>query len=266
MPKRAVHAGRTPASSRDDYVTNKILIVFTLAFLSMLALMILQRYIGHPEYQGSVVLALYSLAACGGAAFLFFSVRTVIVYTQGKKLRGGFFNSLSGAALSLIFGAACLLSAAAGYEGVQLLFIALPVFAVLYLVFYIYQREFFFIALFIAYGAAALWLLRAMFLNRFVYNRYLLAAEIAAIAFVLLAAAFFNLLCRREGVLRLGKGRDVRVLPAGTKYGPLLLTCALVIAALVSVFFFASVYIVYTIFALFGLLFLLAVYYTVKLM
>lgn len=58
----------------------------------------------------------------------------------------------------------------------------------------------------------------------------------------------------------------VRVLPAGTSYLSIYLTCAVVAVALLAALLIGVTSAIYIIFVLAGWLFCLAVYYTVKLM
>ena len=136
---------------------------------------------------------------------------------------------------------------------------ALPVaVAVLSAIFFLYQREFFWNGILVAVGITALWVYRQIYMNhpRLTYVGFALVW-----VFLVLAAVAAFRLSRKDG-----KVGAVRVLPAGTSYLSIYLTCAVVAVALLAALLIGVTSAIYIIFVLAGWLFCLAVYYTVKLM
>lgn len=139
--------------------------------------------------------------------------------------------------------------------------ILVPVVAVLALVYYLFQRDFFFITLISAGGILSLQLYRRMFLAHpfRIQCGYVLA-------FILLAAALaaFIILQRNAGVLPGQK--PIRILPKDANYSLLYAACALNAVLLALTLILGGIAAYYLLFVLVGWLFVMAVYYTVKLM
>ena len=139
-------------------------------------------------------------------------------------------------------------------DGVSMLYWLVIAWAVLAMVFYIYQREFFLGASACGMSVLALWFVRyggrpeALLLT-------------AAILIVGLAALWLK---KNDGALN---GRDeLRFLPKGTSYVVLLVTCAASLAAVAAAMLAGSTAAYYLVYVMIAWLFALFVYYTVKLM
>lgn len=130
--------------------------------------------------------------------------------------------------------------------------------AVLAVIFFLYQREFFYDAVLSGVGIAALWAFRQLFMN---HPRMTYCGFAAVWVLMILAAAAAFRLSKRGGMLG-----PVRVFSAKTSYLPFYLTCAAVALALLAALILGVGAAYYIIFVLIGWLFCLAVYYTVKLM
>lgn len=146
-----------------------------------------------------------------------------------------------------------------GLAVLRWLTILVPVAAVLALIYYLFQRDFFFITLITAGGIFSLQLYRKIFLMHPTMIRCGFA-----LGFVLLAAAvvIFILLQRSGGVLP----NRVRALPQDATYPLPYITCALNAVVLILTLALGSTVAYYLIFVLVGWLFVTAVYYIVKLM
>ena len=147
-----------------------------------------------------------------------------------------------------------------GFAVVRGLTVLVPAVAVLALVYYLFQRDFFFITLISAGGILSLMLYRRMFWDHpfrircgFVLGFVLLAAAAAA-----------SILLQRQGGL-LPK-RRMRILPKDANYILLYITCALNAVLLILTLALGGTVAYYLLFVLAGWLFVMAVYYTVKLM
>lgn len=146
-----------------------------------------------------------------------------------------------------------------GLAVIRWLTIVIPVAAVLALVYYLFQRDFFFLTLISAGGILSLQLYRKIFLMHPTMIRCGFA-----LGFILLAAAavVFILLQRKGGVLPKG----LRVLPHDATYPLLYITCALNAVLLILTLALGSTAAYYLLLVLVGWLFVTAVYYIVKLM
>lgn len=145
---------------------------------------------------------------------------------------------------------------------VELLYILVPAAAVLALVYYLYQKEFFFSACSVGVGLLGLWLTRK-------YNSthdLLITLYSVAGAVVLLAILLLVLKLKKDhGVLTL-KGTQFTVLPKQSCYLPMILSTIIGLAALAAALLLNGTAAFYLLFALLAWLFVLLVYYTVKMM
>lgn len=147
-----------------------------------------------------------------------------------------------------------------GSAVVRWLSILVPVVAVLAMVYYLFQRDFFCIALISACGILSLQLYRKMFL---LHPRLIRCGF--ALGFVLLAAAIVLLILLQRGKRPLPLHVD-RLIPKDANYPLLYATCGLNGALLALTLAFGSSAAYYLLFVLVGWLFITAVYYIVKLM
>ncbi len=138
--------------------------------------------------------------------------------------------------------------------------VLVPVIAVLAMIFYLFQRDFFCIALISAGGIFSMYLYRKIFL----YHPTMTRCGFA-LAFVLLAvaAAVLILLQRHRRPLPL---RADKLVPADANFPLLYITCALNALALALTLALGSSAAYYLIIVLVGWLFATVVYYIVKLM
>lgn len=134
--------------------------------------------------------------------------------------------------------------------------------AVLALIYYLYQRDFFLIALVSAASILGVWLFSQ--LGRRLYAYVVLA--LAAVLFVAVAA-FARYLQGSKGVLRQGR-LTLRILPVKANYLLIYVSCALMLVFLVATLFLIGGGIPTGVFYAVPVawLFIMAVYYTVKLM
>lgn len=138
--------------------------------------------------------------------------------------------------------------------GMSMLYWLVIAWAVLAMVFYIYQREFFLAASACGMSVLALWFVR----NGGQPEAILLTAAILVVG---LAALWLK---KNDGAL---DGKDeLRFLPKGSSYGVLLATCAASLAAVAAAMLAGSTAAYYLVYVMIAWLFALFVYYTVKLM
>lgn len=140
--------------------------------------------------------------------------------------------------------------------GMSMLYWLVIAWAVLAMVFYIYQREFFLGASACGMSVLALWFVRYGAAGR--PEAILLTAAILAVGLIALW------LKKNDGVLS-GK-TETRFLPKGSSYGVLLVTCLASLAAVAVAMLTGGTAAYYLVYVMIAWLFALFVYYTVKLM
>jgi len=140
--------------------------------------------------------------------------------------------------------------------GVQVMCAVLPAAAILALVYYLFQREFFIITLASVLGMLGLWMFRKLGAQSVA-----LYAVLVAVAVVLVVIALFT----RQVQNGEGMWKNKRVLAKNAAYHMVYITCV-VIAALLVIALFAGSLAFYLMFPAVAWLVVMAVYFTVKLM
>lgn len=252
---------RTAKKQREDQTLNRVLWWFGGAVVLEFFLLLLNRFYFVGNNGGNLALSMglfrflrvFTWVCLAGAVG--FGVWWLLRRKQGRKT---FVQGACCAACTVLF----LCSLVAGFwgdqGGVRFLYVAVPVAAVLALVYYLYQREFFLVAV---QGGAALFALW-FYYNFFGANPALVYGVLAVIlALSVAACALFFLLGKNKGVL--GK---VRVLPRKTNYLPLYLAAGVTVLAVLVALIFGLTAAYGAIFGVVAWLFGAAIYYTVRLM
>ncbi|MBS6217650.1 MAG: hypothetical protein KH704_12105 [Clostridiales bacterium] len=143
--------------------------------------------------------------------------------------------------------------------GIKALYVGVPCLAVLALIYYLYQREFFIMSLMGGAGLLGLWLLNRRAAHPLEVYGYL-AVEIA---FLVAVAVCSHLLQERGGVFQRGEKRMV-LLPKDANYTMLYATCLVVALIQVIALVMGPMMLLYGVLIVW--LLAMAVYYTVKLM
>ncbi len=265
MIKRGVgsvkKADRSAKKQREDQALNRVLWWFGGAVVLEFFLLLLNRFYFVDNNGGNVELsrglfqflrvfawiALAAAVALGVLAFL-------------RKKKGGKTLALTGGCVAAGVLALCAFVAGfwGSYGAVRFLYVCVPVAAVLALVYYLYQREFFLVAL---QGGAALFAL--WFYYNFAGRADGLVYAVVGVVLALTAAAvaLFVVLQRNKGAL--GKAR---VLPRKSNYLPLYLAAGVTVLALLAALIFGLTVAYGAIFGVVAWLFGAAIYYTVRLM
>lgn len=167
------------------------------------------------------------------------------------------------AGLSTVLGLVCLVLAFCAYvilsfqkPGMQMLFLLVPAFAGLALVYYLYQRELFLAAVASGISGLGLWFIRSG------GNR----EAVAFLTGIVLVAAATLLLKKNGGVIPRANGKVARVLEADAGYGLVFLSCLVGVATVAAAMFLGANIAYYLIFVIVAWLFALLVYYTVKML
>lgn len=207
------------------------------------ALMI-QSALGYARIGGAVV------AAAGLCWFLFTFAK------RGRALRLPAALPLVGAVVAL----SAHIALAFQEPGVQMLLMLIPAWGGLALVYYLYQREFFFSALASGLSVVALWMIRSGpgRLTTLVFVGGV--AVLLALGTVLLGAA------RKHGGEVKVLGHTVQLMSKDAQYLPIALSALISIAAIAAAFLLGGMVSYYLIYGLIAWIFALLVYHTVKMM
>lgn len=253
---------RKEKQSKEDRVLNRVLLWFGGAVILEFLVLILNRFYVNFDASGTEL-------AYGIAQFLRALIWVSLVGAVGcaawalvKKRKGGklFWPVLLGTVCLVLM--LCSLVAVVWKDiGVQFLCLGVPVAAVLALIYYLYQREFFLLALLGGVGLFALWSYRKLLMEhpRMTYCIFAMAG-LVTVAFAV--AAF--LLQRGKG--RLPGKRGLRVLPAKANYALLYVGCAVNACTLIAALALGLTAAYVALFAVVAWLFAAAIYYTVRLM
>ncbi len=171
---------------------------------------------------------------------------------QGKKYAPALIAAIALAALTVCVHVAVKYRA----DGMSMLYWLVIAWAVLAMVFYIYQREFFLAATACGMSVLALWFVRYGVTGRM--------EAIVLTAAILVVGVAALLLKKNDGTLN-GK-EALRFLPKESDYGVMLATCLASLAAVVIALLAGGTLSYYLVYVMIAWLFALFVYYTVKLM
>ena len=244
---------------KTDFIANKAMCVFGLAILGILALV----GISHAANTASGYLTVLNLAWAAIGLGAIGLVCAVVWCLRDKKEDTESLRYFSGIDLGvislLVLVSGILLRIFDVLSVTRILYILFPACAVLYLVFILLSRIFFLQTLLCGGGLLCLWVV-----SRSVTRTALIAA-ICGIVLAVMFGLFFLLLRRGDGTI--GKAK-LPILEKGEEYRPAfvsVLVCAAlcILAAFLYAFFAAGTVLLYV---LCGYLFILTVYYIVKLM
>ena len=189
----------------------------------------------------------------GGVAGAVFLIWAALQFKKGGKVT-----------LPTVLGLACWALAACSHvvlafdkSGMQMLFLLVPAWAGLALVYYLYQREFFLAATASGLAAVGLWFVRFGGMG---FETGLMLVGIILVAGVALW------LKKSGGVARRSSGEEVQIMAKNTSYALVLASCLVGLIALVAALLLGGTIAYYLIFVMVAWMFVLLVYYTVKLM
>ena len=252
---------KTERARQEDAILNKVLFwIVGAVVLEALLLLLNKYYVQYIVADIEIAAALHEilpiLAYAFGGVFVACGIWTIAWARQKKSLAVP-------AAMTIIFGALALCSAVARWvpngTGVRFLYVAVPVVAVLAMIYYLYQREFFLVAGLSTVGLMGLWLLsRRLGHEAFVYG-CLIVLAVALVGCVVVTWVIQS----AKGMLTI-KGRQVRVFPKNANYVMIYVTCGLVALVLAAGIVLGTQMLLYAV--LVAWLLIMAVYYTVKLM
>lgn len=243
---------------QEDRALNRALIwVGTAIILEFLLVLVNRYFINYTTATESINRALAIHAALTGLRWISLAALVICVVWMLLRLSKNGKAALPGV-LSIAAGVlllCCHVILRFSDSGLRMLFWLVPAWAALALVYYLYQREFFFSALFSGLGVLGLWFVR----HAGSASWYTI---LVVVVMVLLAAGMF-LLSKKQGVLTLGKGK-AHLLPAEANYSLVFLSCAISLVVIALAAFVGGSLAYYLLYAMVAWLFALLVYYTVK--
>lgn len=251
---------------REDFATNRILVVFTYAFLLILGLMLAYRGYMSVDTMFVTQKILYVFAGIGAVGAIAGAAWGIF----GKKREYAVINGWSVALGSAILAVCAVFGAVATSDGVRMMYVFVPIMSVLILIYFLYPRDFFAISVVCACTAILMWFVSRSIGDGFIWARgfrFNLAIVASIAAFVLLAAYAFvvRLVEKNEGMLKL-RGKTVEIVPPATKYLLSYITAAVSALCIVVGLVCGAAVAYYLVFAAVAYLFILAVYYTVKML
>ena len=142
-------------------------------------------------------------------------------------------------------------------NGVRMLFMLVPAWAALALVYYLYQPECFLAVTAGGFGAVGLWFVR--------FGGMTVDVALCLVGAVLVALVTLGLK-KSDGALMQAGGKKVQWAPQGISYALVLASCVLGVLVVIAAAALGSNAAYYLMFAMVAWLFALVVYYTVKMM
>ncbi len=227
--------------------------------LEALLLLLNQVYSHYTNEQIPLALALRSvftgLAIAMPICFVLLLIWAVSARKSGKHAK----LSAVLAVIALALAACSVIIRVFDESGIRLLYVAVPAVAVLALIYYLYQREFFFAAVLSALGLLAVKVMPYRVSFGAITYTYAIVLGVVLVG----AVVVFRVMQTAGGKLKLG-GRWVEILPKNANYALLYVTCAVVAAVAIAALLLGAVTVLYGV--LVAWLLILAVYYTVRLM
>ena len=251
---------------QEDIALNRALIWFAAAMvLEFLLLLVNKYYVNFSTESSAIALALMLdkvirvTAVLGVVAA---AVCGVWVWKRAKAQNALPFLPLVLCVVLLAIGVGSGLVVLFQRNAMQLLHVVVPAGAVLALVYYLYQREFFISACGTGVGLLGLWLVRKNTgAHNMLVNLYLVAG-----ALVLLAVMLFVVQLKKNGGEFQWKDKRYSILPKQSNFSLILLSCLVSLLAMLAGLLLGGSVAFYLMFVLLAWLFVLLVYYTVKMM
>lgn len=238
----------------DQALVHALMWVGAAVVLEMLVFFINRNYINYKVTEEAINLAVLLSSVLRGArlaAPVVAVVGVVLACLRGKKGQSpviGVILAIAGAAV----GTCAHVAVKFQDSGVRMLFLLVPVWAAVALIYYLYQREFFLSVVMCVFAAMAVWFIRMVGLSK-----EMLLCNVGLVAVLALTLV----LKKNDGVLA-GK----QLLPENSNYLLMLGTGAGMLALQVLALAVGNLLAYYLIFVVAAWAFILLVYYTVKMM
>lgn len=259
MNKKEQQAQR---AKQEDVVLNKVLWWIVGAVVLEALLLLLNRFYSNyvaDAAQINLALALRDVVDVLAIVFPICFVLLLIWAVMARKSGKGTRLPATLASIMLALTVCAVIISRFDDSGIRLLYVMVPAVAVLALIYYLYQREFFFAAVLSALGLLAVRVVPHRIGSPFVANGYAIVLGVLLVG----AVVVFRVMQTAGGQLKLG-GKWVQVLPKNANYALLYVTCIVVAGVLLATLLVGGMTLLYGV--LVAWLLILAVYYTVRLM
>jgi len=250
-------------SQREDAIYNRIIFWFAAATVLESLLLLLKRFYinyraGEIELMANIHQVLHVLIYVGlvGCAA---GVVWALLSRKDGKIR---LLPMIVAGASLVVSICAFMTRSFQATGMMVLLVCVPVCAVLALIYYLYQREFFWITVLGGLTILGLWIYRrAIGTHPTVFYGY---STVLALVLVI-SALLGRKLQTAGGVLAVGE-KKVQLLSHNASYATIYITCAISALTIISALLLGATAAYYSIFVIVVWIFVMAVYYTVRLM
>lgn len=270
MKKNETKTGRTkPADVRtreqmEDRAFNRMLLWLAATVVVEVVMLLVNRFYVHARVEElgaiptlSVILGIapiVGIVLC--ALFLFWGFR---IRKSDEVLQDGMIQFVLAAAF-LCMGIGGWIMRTYGVAGAPMVLGVVPALGVLMLVFYLYQKEFFGCAIAGGLGILGMWIFRSA-VRGSTYYGYLVVALVVIVLGAVLAVS----LKKKNGVITI-KGKEFALLQPGAAYPAYYLTAVISAVILLAPLALGAAVAYYAIWVMAAWLFILAVYFTSKLM
>lgn len=260
------NSNRADRKKQEDIALTRALIWFAAAMaLEFLLLLVNKYYVNFTADSTSIQLAL-ALGTVLKVTAVLGALGAVLSGVFGwKRIKQGQafpFLTVVLTSVLLAIGISSALIVVFYRSAVQLLYILVPAGAVLALVYYLYQKEFFFSACGVGVGLLGLWLVRKNIgTHDMLVNLYMAAGTVVLLAILLLALK----LKKEQGMLTI-KNKQYVILPKQSNFLLIVLSCVVSLLTMLAGLLLGGTVAFYLLFILIAWLFVLLVYYTVKMM
>lgn len=255
---------KTQKRKQEDEALQKAIYWIVGAVVLELALLLLNRYyIDYKAAEIGLMLGIHSALGVLSVAFPLCCAAALVAWARKRKAGKAAGVPAALAAVAAILSVCVIvLRFFSGGRAVQMLYIAVPAAAVLAIIYYLYQREFFVNAVLCAAGLLGLWMSQRAASHAVLVYGYLVVLAAVLVAVVLACRK----MSRTGGVLTLG-GKECQIFPKNANYVLSYVTCGVVTVDVIASLALAAVL---APMALYGVLvawlLVMAVYYTVGLM
>lgn len=252
------------ASKEKDYLTNKLLSVFTIAFIMIYALMIVGRMMERVDLFlkawaiTKIVAVVFAVLALVGLGRAFYCKKRGID-TRYCLLSGTNIAAVSAFIALCAFG----LSQVFNPNFLPVLYVFIPTVAVSYIIYHSYQQEFFLVWKTSVFGAVGVWIIGRALAGGYgsTHAGLFLWIFLAVIAIVLAVTVVLQI---SGGAVKLA-GRKIRIFNSDLSYGVVYLSFAVLLGVLAAVVFSAGAWTYPMIFTLVGYTVIMGIYYTIRL-
>lgn len=244
-----------------DYVTNKLLCAFTIAFILIIALINVGRMMRSTDTFVTTFNAIGIFTWIMLALTVVAIVFAIIAKVRGKDEKYKLVTAKH-IAVVLAFVTACSAALAFAFNEntINLLYIFIPAVTVLFIIYHTFPRDFFVLSLVAGFGAIGLWLMGSAMGYGIGVARFSLI--IGAMLAMLVIATVLTIVAQLSGGKLFGKS----FFNKEAKYALLYVAYALTLALMLVMWFVATPATYYCVFALLAYIILTGVYFAVKMM